>query len=61
MQLRNWDDIPEFMQNDDVKEYYEILGKKRLCLRMKRFFDVVMSFVLIILFSPVFVVIAVWI
>lgn len=61
MQFRDWDDIPEFMQNDDVKKYYEILCKKRFCLRVKRFFDVIMSIVLIILLSPVFVVITVWI
>lgn len=61
MQLRDWDDIPEFMQNDDVKEYYEILSKKRFCLGVKRFFDVVMSLVLMILLSPVFVITAAWI
>ena len=61
MQFRDWDDIPEFMQNDDVKNYYEILCKKRFCLRVKRFFYVIMPIVLIILLSPAFVVITVWI
>ena len=54
MRFRDWDDIPEFMQNDSVKMYYEILEKKRFSLKVKRFFDVMMSFVLIILLSPVF-------
>ena len=61
MQFREWDDIPEFMQNDDVKKYYEILRKKRFSLKVKRFFDVITSFVLILLLSPVFLVLSVWI
>lgn len=61
MRFRDWDDIPEFMQNDSVKMYYEILEKKRFSLKVKRFFDVMMSFVLIILLSPVFAVLSVWI
>ena len=61
MRFRDWDDIPEFMQNESVKMYYEILEKKRFSLKVKRFFDVMMSFVLIILLSPVFAVLSVWI
>lgn len=61
MKFRNWDDIPEFMQNDEVKKYYEILSKKRFSLRVKRFFDVVMSFSLMLILSPLFAVISVWI
>ncbi len=61
MQFRDWDDIPEFMQNDSVKKYYEILKEKRFSLKAKRFFDVIMSFVLVLLLSPVFVIISVWI
>ena len=52
MQFREWDDIPEFMKNEDVKKYYEILRKKRFSLKVKRFFDVTASFVLILFLSP---------
>ena len=61
MQFREWDDIPEFMKNEDVKKYYEILKKKRFSLKVKRFFDVTASFVLILLLSPVFLMLSVWI
>ncbi len=61
MQFREWDEIPEFMKNEDVKKYYEILRKKRFSLKVKRFFDVTASFVLILLLSPVFLILSVWI
>ncbi len=41
MTLRNWDDLPKFMQCEKVREYYDILVKKKLSLKMKRGFDVV--------------------
>jgi len=61
MQFREWDDIPGFMKNEDVKKYYEILRKKRFSLKVKRFFDVTASFVLILFLSPVFLILSVWI
>ena len=59
--LRQWEDIPEFMKNEKVKEYYDILNKRRFQLKVKRIFDVIMSFVLILLLSPVFLGIVIWI
>ena len=41
MTLRNWDNLPRFMQCEEVKEYYDILSKKKLSLKLKRAFDVV--------------------
>ena len=41
MTLRNWDDLPRFMQCEEVREYYDILVKKKLSLKLKRAFDVV--------------------
>ena len=29
MLLRKWDELPEFMKNNEVKEYYNILNKKK--------------------------------
>ncbi len=49
------------MQNKKVKEYYDILKKKRLYLFFKRFFDIIASFLLLIILSPVFLVIAIMI
>lgn len=61
MQFREWDDIPEFMRNDDVKKYYDLLRGKRFSLKIKRSFDIVMSASLIFLLSPLFLVLTVWI
>lgn len=61
MFLKKWEELPEFMKNDDVKKYYEILDHKRLSLFLKRFFDIIMSFLLCIILSPVLLIIAIWI
>lgn len=61
MQFRDWEYIPVFMQNEEVRKYYDILRKKRLDLRIKRCFDVFVSFTLIILFSPIFFAVSIWI
>ena len=61
MLLKKWADIPEFMKNDEVKRYYDMLSKKRCSLFVKRLFDIIMSFSLCILLSPVLLIIAIWI
>ena len=61
LEFRDWDDVPEFMRNDEVKKYYKTLSEKRFSLEVKRFFDVVMSVFLLFVLSPVFAVITVWI
>ena len=38
--LRKWSELPEDMRNDSVREYYEILSKKKSALRVKRMADV---------------------
>lgn len=61
MILREWEQLPPQMQNAAVKEYYEILRGKRGSLALKRGFDIFASVLLILLTSPVFLVLAVWI
>ena len=41
--MRKWEDLPEYMKCDEVKEYYDILSKKKLSLVMKRAFDIVVG------------------
>ena len=41
MALRKWEDLRRFMQCAEVKEYYDILAKKKLSLKLKRAFDIV--------------------
>ena len=59
MRLKPWDDLPEYMKNDKVREYYDILAEKRASLVLKRVFDVVVSLCLLVLLSPLFAVTAV--
>lgn len=61
MYLKDWNDIPTFMKNEEVKKYYDVLSKKRFSLFIKRVFDVIMSLILIVLLSPVLLVVAIWI
>lgn len=59
MQLVKWEALPEAMQTPQVREYYDILDKKRGSLFCKRVFDIVVSAVMLVLLSPVFLVLAV--
>lgn len=43
MRWREWDELPKGLQVPEVREYYEILSKKKFSLRMKRCFDVVVA------------------
>lgn len=61
MYLKKWEDIPDFMKNDEVRKYYDILRKKRFSLMLKRLFDITMSLLLIIILSPVLVILSIWI
>lgn len=56
-----WERLPENMQTEAVRPYYDILRKKTASLWLKRCFDLLGSGVLLILLSPVFLVLAVWI
>ena len=61
MVLKDWNSLPEYMRTDEVKKYYDILSKRKGSLAIKRVFDIVVSFIMLILLSPVFIVVAVMI
>ncbi len=61
MLLRNWEQLPDNMRTEEVRPYYEALRKHTCSLVLKRLFDIVMSVLLLVLLSPVFLVIAIWI
>ena len=61
MILKSWDKLPDNMRTEEVKPYYDILRQHTFELILKRCFDVVMSLLLLILLSPVFLVLAIWI
>ena len=59
MRLVKWEALPAAMQTPQVREYYDILDKKRGSLFCKRMFDIVVSAVMLVILSPVFLVLAV--
>ncbi len=59
MKLIKWEALPPEMQTEAVREYYDVLRKKRVALFFKRAFDVFVSAVLLILLSPLFLVLAI--
>lgn len=59
MILRKWDDLPKEMQIPEVREYYDILCKKKFQLVVKRLFDIVVSFLLLAALSPFFIILAI--
>ena len=59
MRLKKWEKLPLSMQNEEVRAYYDILKKKRCALFFKRLFDIVLSALMLIIFSPTFIVLAV--
>lgn len=54
-----WEKLPVEMQMPQVREYYDIIGKKILSRFIKRLFDVIMSLIMLILLSPVLIIIAI--
>ena len=61
MLVKKWEKLPQFMQVEEVRPYYENLRKKHFSLIIKRIFDIVISFLMIILLSPVLLFISIWI
>ena len=59
MMLKKWEKLPEEMQTDEVRKYYDILKKKKASLFFKRVFDIFFSLILLILLSPVFLILAI--
>lgn len=59
MILKKWNQLPTELQIEQVKKYYEILQKKKTSLFFKRIFDITVSAVMLIVFSPIFLILAV--
>lgn len=57
--LKKWEDLPEFLRCAEVKEYYEILEKKRISLVVKRISDIVLSLLLIIVLSVPMIIVSI--
>ncbi len=59
--LKKWDDLPDFMRVEEVRPYWEILNKKHGQLLLKRIFDFIVAFILLIILAIPMTVIAIWI
>jgi len=59
VKLIEWDQLPVEMQNVETRKYYDILKNKKASLFFKRVFDVVVSFILLVVLSPIFMILAV--
>ncbi len=49
--LKNWEELPEFIRNDEVRPYYEVLKKKKISLILKRTVDLIGGLLLFILLA----------
>lgn len=57
--MKKWSELPQNMQSDAVREYYDILNSKTASLILKRLFDIIVSLVLIVVCSPVMLILAI--
>lgn len=59
--FKAWDDLPAFMRLPEVKPYYDILKKKRCQLVLKRLFDFILAFILLVILAIPMLLISLWI
>lgn len=59
--LKKWGTLPDYMQNDEVKVYYETLQKKKISLFLKRVMDLVGGLILLILLAIPMIIISIMI
>ncbi|MBC5780185.1 sugar transferase [Blautia difficilis] len=57
--MKKWEDLPSEMQIEEVREYYDVLDKKRVSLALKRVFDIIVSSVLLLLLSPIILILSI--
>lgn len=59
MRLVKWEDLPPQLQTEEVRPYYDALKKKKFSLFIKRVFDIVVSLLMLIILSPLFLILAI--
>ncbi len=59
--LRKWENIPEWIRQPEVREYYDLLSKKKGSLFLKRIFDILLAVILFIILLIPMILIAVYI
>ena len=61
MELRRWEELPRFMQTEEVAAYHQVLVRRRASLFWKRWSDFLLSSLLLFLLWPLMAAVAVWI
>lgn len=56
--LKKWEDLPDFIKNDEVRPYYDSLKRKKLSLILKRLFDLIGGLVLLCILAIPMLIIA---
>lgn len=59
--LCRWEELPQNMQNDAVRPYYDSLQSKKCSLFLKAVFDRIVSLLMLVGLSPIFVLLAIMI
>ena len=59
--LTSWEKLPDNMRISDIRPYYDVLNKHRFSLLIKRVFDCVAAFILLIILAVPMMIIAIWI
>lgn len=57
--MKKWNELPENMQLDEIKSYYDALQLHRGGLLGKRIFDIIIAGILLVLISPVFLILSI--
>jgi len=52
--MLKWEELPDKLRTDEVRPYYDLLYKREISLIFKRIFDICVSFVMLVLLSPLF-------
>ena len=59
MILKKWNNLPDNFKNDAVRKYYDSLKEKSCSLFFKRVFDIILSALMLIILSPIFLILAI--
>lgn len=56
--LKKWEDLPDFIKNNEVRPYYDSLKRKKVSLILKRLFDLIGGLVLLCILAIPMLIIA---
>lgn len=56
MSVKQWQKLPAHMQNEAVKPYFDILAKKNITLFFKRFFEIIIAVIILLIISPILII-----